>query len=144
MKYLLNRNTNFLKNENGVTYINETDRNFVVDTLLIKLIDDNCKYYGSSYNGRKISSKFLIGVTAKLPIIINERKLLIIFPINSPRRDDAIWLVYNNVLNYKKKNKFVEVTFKNGKIFVFPVSYNVFNTQILKCSRLLSVFMLRK
>ena len=48
-----------------------------------KLIEDNCKNYGSSFKGRKDGTKALTGIRYKTPIIISELNRIIFFPTTS-------------------------------------------------------------
>ena len=52
--------------------IYEEDNIIIVPKNSQKLIEENCAYYGSSYNGRKKGTVDLIGVTHKSPIVIEE------------------------------------------------------------------------
>ncbi|MEG1287854.1 MAG: competence protein ComK [Bacilli bacterium] len=145
MNYIINKNTNYLVEEDYKTKISEKNNFIIVNTSLLKIIDESCNYFGSSYKGRVSGTKYLIEVTSKPPIIINESSLLVIFPLFSPRRNDSLWVNYNNVLTYRKITaKSIEVIFKNYEKVKFNVSYNIFNNQIYKCSRLLSIYTLRK
>lgn len=64
--------------------IYEKDNIIIVPKSSQKLIEENCMYYGSSYNGRKKGTVDLIGVTHKSPIVIEETHGLIFFPTCSP------------------------------------------------------------
>ena len=58
----------------------ESSRTLIVNQTPMKIIDRSCKYFGSSYQGRFIGTKNLIGVSHKAPIIIEETKEIIFFP----------------------------------------------------------------
>ena len=120
-------------------------KNAVSDIILHKFINDCCKYYGNSYKGKFESSKIYLNKNIKLPIIISENYELIIFPTNSIRNPNCIWIVYNNIDNIKKlDNKNTIIIFKNGIEFCVNCSYNVINNQINNCARLKCVLIERK
>ncbi|MBE6140263.1 MAG: hypothetical protein E7172_01860 [Firmicutes bacterium] len=144
MKYIINNKTNLLIFKNYNTLIYEDEKELTINKEIIKIIDESCCYYGSNYSGRKKSAKYLLNNATKLPIIISERDLLIMFPLESSRHKNGTWILYNSIKSYKKVKKNVEITFNNDKKFILEVSYNIFNNQVLKCSRLLAIYMLRK
>ena len=52
----------------------EKTKVFIVEQTPMKIIDKSCKYFGSSYQGRFLGTKSLIGVSHKAPIIVEETK----------------------------------------------------------------------
>ena len=91
----------------------ESGRTLIVNQSPMKIIDRSCKYFGSSYQGRFIGTKNLIGVSHKAPIIIEETKEIIFFPTNSPRLDNCAWLSLKHLQNYKKSNNISVNNFKD-------------------------------
>ena len=81
-----------------------------------KLIEDNCKNYGSSFKGRKDGTKALTGIRYKTPIIISELNRIIFFPTTSTRKNDCIWVSLNNIKKYYKKNNNTVVVFNNDLV----------------------------
>ena len=110
----------------------------------MKIIDSSCKYFGSSYQGRFIGTKNLIGVSHKAPIIIEETKEIIFFPTNSPRLDNCAWLSLKHLQNYKKSNNNSVITFNSGYLLNLDISYGSLDNQVLRATRLESVLRLRK
>jgi len=84
------------------TKIIETDQEIILRINYMSIIDFNCKIYGSSYIGRAESSKLLLGINNKLPVIIEESTNMIYFPTASPRNIKCWWIAYSNVVNYIK------------------------------------------
>lgn len=117
----------------------EDDDVFIINKNSTKIIDDSCKFFGSSLDGRHEGTKNLIGVTYKAPIIIEETSELIFFPTNSPRIANCTWVSLNNLENYKKNNNQTQLYFKNGKIIDIDVSYNSLENQVLRSTRLESI-----
>ena len=77
---------------------------FIINRNSTKIVDDSCKYFGSSLSGRHEGTKNLIGVNYKSPIIIEETAEIIFFPTNSPRITECTWISLNNLEEYKKNN----------------------------------------
>lgn len=144
MEYIINEKTFYLMEKYQNIEIIEEKQVIKLKKSLLSLIDENCKYYGSSYQGRKSATKYLIGITSKSPIFLSEKKNILLFPIYSERsQEKKIWFVYNNILKYRKVKKYVEVTFKNGETYLFLISFNVFQNQFLKTSELLAIMTLQ-
>ena len=122
----------------------EDEDEFVINKNSTKIIDDSCKFFGSSLNGRHEGTKNLIGVNYKAPIIIEETNEIIFFPTNSPRISDCTWISLNNLENYKKNNGKTKVCFKNGKEIEVNVSYGSLENQVLRSTRLESILRKRK
>ena len=70
----------------------EKTKTFVVDLTPMKIIENSCAYFGSSYQGRFLGTKNLIGISHKAPIIIEESREIIFFPTNSPRIYECAWI----------------------------------------------------
>ena len=122
----------------------ESGRTLIVNQTPMKIIDRSCKYFGSSYQGRFIGTKNLIGVSHKAPIIIEETKEIIFFPTNSPRLDNCAWLSLKHLQNYKKSNNNSIITFNSGYLLDLDISYGSLDNQVLRATRLESVLRLRK
>lgn len=122
----------------------EKNRTFIVNQTPIKIIDNSCQYFGSSYQGRFLGTKNLIGISHKAPIIIEESKEIIFFPTCSPRLYSCAWISLKNLQNYKKNNKNTLLIFNNGHLLDLKISYGMLDNQVLRAARLESVLRLRK
>ena len=85
--------------DNYQSKIIEKNNEFIVNMTPIKIIDNSCQFFGSSYQGRFIGTKKLIGVSHKAPIIIEETRNIIFFPTNSPRLNECILKSLRNLSN---------------------------------------------
>jgi competence protein ComK len=133
------------KNNNS-SLIYEDNENFIIKEVPNEIMEESCEYFGSTFTGRQIGTTKLIGITHKVPIIIEESKGIIFFPTASPRLDNCSWLSLNNIKSIKKLNnkKGCLITFKNGKNLNVNTSYNIINNQILRASKLQLEITLRK
>lgn len=110
-----------------------------------KILDNSCRYFGSSYQGRLFGTKNMINVSIKAPIIIEETKEIIFFPTSSPRNKNCCWLSFNNIKKYEKKDaKTTIIEFKNMKKIELPISYHVLENQVTRCMKLKLVLKDRK
>ncbi len=126
------------------TKIIEEDKEYVIDKSAYSIMDDSCKYFGSSYSGRVEGSKNMIGYEYKLPIIVEESRKLIFFPTSSPYSDDCSWISLKHVDNIEKNDNNTILVFKNGTKVKLNVSKASFNNQLLRSTRLESVLNARK
>ena len=121
------------------TKIVERDNIFIVKMPVMKIIENSCEYFGSSYLGRHEGTKKLIGITHKAPIIIEESKNLIYFPTTSPRLDECMWIGLNNIKTYESKNGKTELLFDNNHKIKIDMSFGSFDNQVLRATKLESV-----
>lgn len=141
--YEINRGTLILiPVTDKISQVIEENDQFLVNKSTTKIIDDSCKYFGSSYLGRKEGTKKLIGVNYKAPIIVCETGGIIFFPTSSPRFDHCFWISLNNIKDYlkNKDNKGI-VSFKNGKEIELDLSYFILENQIYRATMLESKLM---
>lgn len=128
----------------NISKVIESDEEFYVEKSAMSIIDDSCKFFGSSYAGRFEGTKYLMGINYKSPIIIEETKNIIFFPTASPRTNECSWISLNNIVDYQKERKNTKLEFLNGYKLDLNVSYNIFENQILRATRLDSVLRRRK
>ena len=126
------------------TKIVELDNEIILNTSTLKILDYSCKYYGSSYNGRKEGSISILKNIYKIPIIVEESRNIIFFPISSPRYHNSTWISVRNIKSCRKIEKNTEIKFKNGKKMIFKISYSSLQNQILRASYLEMIFLSRK
>ena len=118
----------------------EDNCNYEVERKPLEIIDYSCKYFGSSYPGRKEGSKDILNSSYKLPILVEDTRNLVFFPTTSPVDNDCSWISLKNIKEYRRLNNLqTEVEFKNGKIITVDISYNSFNNQVMRASRLESI-----
>ncbi len=123
----------------------ELDGVFLVDREANDIIRDSCLYFGSSYEGRKEGTKHLINCEMKVPIIIEDTKLIIVFPTCSYRNSNNMWISYKNLLKYAKLDSDNSVLyFKDNNNITINVRYNIIDNQIIRCIKLESIFNKRK
>lgn len=141
-KYIINESTLVLFSLGNRTQVYEKYTNYIIDQSIMSIIDNSCKYYGSSFKGRCDATDYLIGIRYKCPIIISEKKCLIFFPTSSPRFDECVWINYKAIKKYylNEQNELI-IILNNDKKLILNISSNIMTNQILKSSRLESIFL---
>ena len=86
------------------TAVYENHDCYVIDETVSKIMDDNCKYNGSSVETRIKSTYSLTGYSYKVPIIVAEDKNLIFFPTCSPRLRNCSWINLSNINKITSKD----------------------------------------
>ena len=144
-KYEINASTcALIPKDDFSTVIIEKQEEISVLLPIQKVIEYSCAYYGSSYNGRVDGSKSALGSKYKLPIIIEETRELIFFPTLSPENNECIWISLTNLANYKKVDNQVLIKFKENKEITINMSYESFENQVLRATKLLLILKSRK
>lgn len=136
MDYEIGEDTYAVISENKKTKIIEKNKEIIVDNDAYTIMDDNCKYYGSTYLGRLQAGKILLNCSYKVPILIEESSALIFFPIKSSLDKDCCWINSNSIYNIEKIGEKSIVTFKNGRKKLFNISKYSLENQIYKSNRL--------
>lgn len=142
--YEINNSTLALIALDNKTKVIEEEREFFIDKTPSNILEESCEYFGSSYLGRKIGTKNLIGITHKSPIIIEESREIIFFPTSSTRLNNCSWISLNNIKNFIKNNEKTKIIFDNQKEIIVDVSFGIMENQILRASLLESTLRKRK
>ncbi|MCI8394477.1 MAG: competence protein [Bacilli bacterium] len=130
-----------LKNK---TEIFEEESHFIVDKSANEIMEESCAYFGSSLKGRQKGTEFLIGVSYKAPVIVEESKEMIFFPTSSPRKENCSWISLQKINKYFRAGEKMVIEFKNGSRVVLDLSFGILDNQVLRATRLESVLRGRK
>lgn len=143
--YIINESTIAVISNKNSTQILEKYQSLNIRDKAINIIDNSCKYYGSSFLGRCSATEYLIGIKYKCPIIISEVKEIIFFPTASYKNEECLWINYKSVKKYYTNNdQQLEIEFTNSKKIIINLSNRVFCNQIFKSSRLESILRSKK
>ncbi len=137
MPYVINDKTLALLPEQKQTKILEMDKKILSPDSINKIIEYNCNLNASTLEGRRKGSTYLIGVSYKPPIIINESKGIILIPTHSSKNPNCMWFNLSNIWKYGLNNKHnVTIIFKNHQKLEINLCYYVFDKQVLRATRL--------
>ena len=146
MKYEISNGTlAIVPNEEDNSLIYEDNERFIVEETPFKIMEESCKYFGSTYKGRKDSAKEILGAEYKIPVVIEDSTNLIIFPTTSPQAEDCAWICLNRVKNISKVDSFnTKIVFDNDRELIVPCSYRSIENQLSRASRLDVILRKRK
>lgn len=122
----------------------EGDKEINIDMPLQDYINYNCEYYGSSFEGRVRGARLALGMKYKLPIIIEESREIVFFPTRAYNNPNCSWISLNNISTYEAHKSSTLVTFTSGKKYIFEISLESFENQMLRATKLLLILKNRK
>ena len=108
------------------------DDEFILDIDSKKIMDNSCKFFGSSLSDRVNMTKRLINISSKSPIIVEDSRNIIFFPLKSVRDKCNIWISFNNLEKYVKNGDRTAFVFKNNKRVVIDFSYYIIDNQVTR------------
>lgn len=119
-----------IDNEN--TKVITTEDEFIINESSKNIINNSCGYFGGSLKEKINMSIRLCGFKSKTPIIIEETRNIIFFPLKSTREHNNIWISFNNLNKYVKNNKKTDIYFKCGKVISIDFSYYIIDNQVTR------------
>lgn len=146
MKYELSNGTlAIVPNEKESSLIYEDEDRYIVDETPFKIMEESCKYFGSTYEGRKDSAKEILGAEYKVPIVVEDSDNLVVFPTTSPNSSECVWISLKRLKKFEKIDACnTKIIFDNGKELIVPCSYRSIENQISRASRLDYILRMRK
>ena len=142
--YIINKNTCAIVKKNKNTLIIEDEKVFLVNSSILTIINNSCKYYGSDYRGSLNSVNCILRSKYKNPILINENYNLILFPTESIRNNNAMFINYKKIINYDLYYDIIRIFFTNKIMLTTKISKYIFSEQLLKCVIFNNILNLRK
>ena len=138
MKYEISRGTlAIVPNEEKGSVVYEDEERYIVNQRPFEIMEESCKYFGSTYEGRKNGAKEMLGAEYKVPIIVEDSSNLIVFPTTSPQSDDCVWISLkrvNKIIKIDSNN--TKIIFDNNKEIIVDSSYRTIENQLSRASRL--------
>ncbi|MBD8067611.1 competence protein ComK [Bacillus sp. PS06] len=118
----------------------EMEEEFLVKLKPMEIIDRSCKYFGSSFKGRKEGTRELMGITHKPPIIIEPSHHMFFFPTVSPTSSDCAWLSHSHIINHSAAGiGTTKVIFQNNKSIFLDISKGSFENQFYHTAQLRTI-----
>ena len=138
MKYEVSNGTlAIVPNDKESSLVFEDSERYIIKEKPFKIMEDSCKYFGSTYEGRKFGAKEILGAEYKVPIVVEESNNLILFPTTSPQSDDCVWISLKRVKNiFKIDSCNTKILFDNGFEIVVSCSFRSIENQLSRASRL--------
>ena len=122
----------------GTRILEINDEYKVIDSPYM-IMENSCKYFGSSLDGRINGSKDILGSIYKVPIMVEETQKLIFFPTEALNSPKVSWISYRNIKNIEKYGKRSLIRFVNGKTIILNCPYFTMKNQIFRCNMLDSI-----
>jgi competence protein ComK len=98
------------------TKILDLEGEFYSSKPIMKLLEEACLNYCSTYEGRRQAVIHFTNYTQRIPIVINQFEKIIAFPTHSPEQTQFIWIFFHQILEISPINKTQSlITFKNYK-----------------------------
>lgn len=112
-------------------WILEENDDYYVNISPSKIIDQSCRFFGSSLKGRQEGTFNVCGVTHKAPISIDPSSGMYFFPTASPTNLKCSWIAHSHVAQVNElKRDTTEIVFKNGRKLPIQVSYGSMWNQV--------------
>lgn len=114
------------------TRVVTSEKELTINSNSKSIIDNSCKFFGSNMSDRLKMTNRLVNIKVKAPIIIEESRNIIFFPLKSTREKNNIWISFNNLDKYEQKNDETIFYFKCGKTINIKFSYYIIDNQITR------------
>ena len=137
LKYEINDETVALIPINSsTTRVIELKEEYIVPQSTFNIMEENCEYYGSTYDGRVKAAQKILNFSYKLPLLVEETERIIFFPTKTSASNDCCWINHNFVTKREKSGKNIKVQFQNGIIEEFNISKLSFENQLMRANML--------
>ena len=138
MNYEISKGTlAIVPNQKKGSLVYEDEYRYLVSQTPYNIMEESCKYFGSSYEGRKAGAREILGAEYKVPIVVEDSDNLILFPTTSPLAPDCSWISLKRIKKYYSVDQeHTKIVFDNGKEIVINSSYRTIENQISRASRL--------
>ena len=114
------------------TKIITVDSDFIIKESCKKIVDNSCRFFGYSLAERIKSTNRLVNMASKTPIVIEDTRNMIFFPLKSTREKCNIWISFNQLENYTQEGNNTVFKFKCGKVEKLKFSYYIVDNQVTR------------
>ena len=138
MKYEISKGTlAIVPNEKDSSVVYEDDNRYIVQETPFQIMEDSCKYFGSTYEGRKNGAKEMLGAEYKVPIVVEDTNNLIVFPTTSPLANNCSWISLKRVRKIERIDRNnTKIIFDNDSEIIVNSSYRTIENQLSRAARL--------
>ena len=138
MKYEISKGTlAIVPNDKKGSLVLEDEDRYIVDDSPYEIMEESCKYFGSTYQGRRQAAKEILGAEYKVPVVVQDEDNLIIFPTTSPDADDCVWISLKRVTKIEKIDaNNTKIIFDNKKEIIVNCSFRSIENQLSRAYRL--------
>ncbi|WP_164215042.1 competence protein ComK [Virgibacillus sp. YIM 98842] len=123
------------RNGNIASQVFEEETDYVVHRSPTKVIEQACKFFGSSLKGRQEGTRDVCGINYKSPIAIDPLSGMYFFPTTSPVNTSCSWIAHSHIEHVRKAGKGTEIIFKNAQQVFLQISYGSIQNQIQRTAQ---------
>jgi len=136
-KYEINEETAAIVGVNdNFSKIIEKNKDYFIGDNSYSVMEHSCEYFGSTYSGRIIGGKKMLGANYKVPIIVEESNDLIFFPVSDITNPKCMWISLNWFDHVEEEYGITYIYLKNGKKISTKASKYSIENQVLRSSKL--------
>lgn len=117
------------------SHVFEEDTDYIVNSSPTRIIEQACKFFGSSLKGRQEGTRDVSGINYKSPIAIDPLSGMYFFPTTSPSNSACSWIGHSHIEHVYKAGKGTEIILKNGQRVLLDVSYGSIRNQVQRTAQ---------
>ena len=121
---------------NNLSKVIEDNKDYFIGDSSFSVMERSCEYFGSTYSGRSIGSKKMLGINYKVPIIVEEANDLIFFPLSEVDNPKCIWISLRWFDRVEEEYGKTYIYLKNGRRIPTKISKYSIENQVLRSSKL--------
>ena len=146
MNYEISKGTlAIVPNQKKGSLVYEDEFRYLVNQTPYTIMEESCKYFGSSFEGRREGAREMLGAEYKVPIVVEDSDNLILFPTTSPLSPDCCWISLKRIKKYYCIDQnHTKIVFDNGKEIIIDCSFRTIENQVSRGSRLDFILRSRK
>jgi len=118
--------------DDETTRVVTTEEELIIKNNSKKIMDESCRFFGSNLTDRVKATNRLVNMASKTPIVVEESRNIIFFPLKSTREKNNIWISFNNLDKYEKDDNKTVIYFKCGKEVILNFSYYIVDNQVTR------------
>ncbi len=108
------------------------------------ILKESALYHNQSIKGHLEVVKSKYPTMKKIPLMINPTLSIIMIPTSSQNNISCKWLNFTQINKYIKEKRKTKIQFRNGEERIFPISYYIFDKQISKATKIISMYLSQK
>ncbi|PEJ58427.1 MULTISPECIES: competence protein ComK [unclassified Bacillus (in: firmicutes)] len=128
-----------------LTKITDNNKGIIYSKRPMKaILKESALYHNHSTKGHLEVVKSKYPTMKKIPLMINATLTIIMVPTSSQNNKSCKWLNFIQINKYIKEKNKTKVQFRNGDEKILPVSYYIFDKQISKATKIISLYLSQK
>ena len=137
--YLISNQTMAIISINQEHYhslILEPDKKIVTVKKPIQILHESCIVAGSTFNGRRLAIKEMLGTDKKLPVPVDSERGIYIIATSAVKNEECAWVSYSHIQKFQDKDYQTLITFRNGYELLVDTSRKSFEQLYYRTSNI--------